>query len=191
MKQKADPNYKPPPSSVIDLSDDDFHSIVDAKPLMLVEFFAPWCGHCKKVLSLFFISFDIYIILLAIFFFFFFFAEETLVLMTWLFAIVNRRECLFAYYTIFCSLLQNMKLQPKNLRFMTFLLPKLMLLSKRKWQKNLESLDTLLWRYLLQFSSILTTLISLKWTYGRKHISNFFVVESFFWSLNVYVLYNK
>jgi len=36
-------------SDVLDLSDSDFQASVDGKDIMLVEFFAPWCGHCKRL----------------------------------------------------------------------------------------------------------------------------------------------
>jgi len=41
---------KKAPSQVVDLTDENFDSIVlDSKKHVFVEFFAPWCGHCKKL----------------------------------------------------------------------------------------------------------------------------------------------
>jgi protein disulfide-isomerase A1 len=36
-------------SDVIDLTSSNFDSEVNGEKLALVEFFAPWCGHCKSL----------------------------------------------------------------------------------------------------------------------------------------------
>ncbi len=36
-------------AAVRDLTDADFDSVVDGSTNVLVEFFAPWCGHCKNL----------------------------------------------------------------------------------------------------------------------------------------------
>ena len=42
MKERADPEWKPPPDAVLTLSKDNFDDIVNKEPLMLIEFYAPW-----------------------------------------------------------------------------------------------------------------------------------------------------
>jgi len=49
MAALSDPNWEPPKSEVIVLTEASFDEVVNKEPIMLVEFFAPWCGHCKKL----------------------------------------------------------------------------------------------------------------------------------------------
>ncbi|XP_071957938.1 protein disulfide-isomerase A4-like [Antedon mediterranea] len=49
MKEQADPSWAPPPEAVITLTDATFDEVVNKEELILVEFYAPWCGHCKKL----------------------------------------------------------------------------------------------------------------------------------------------
>ncbi|KAI1717324.1 thioredoxin domain-containing protein [Ditylenchus destructor] len=49
IKAKTDPNYKPPKEEVVTLTMETFDEFIQDKEIMLVEFYAPWCGHCKKL----------------------------------------------------------------------------------------------------------------------------------------------
>ncbi|KAK8746821.1 hypothetical protein OTU49_016835 [Cherax quadricarinatus] len=49
MHMHADPNYVPPKSAVIVLTAANFSKTITSNDLILVEFYAPWCRHCKAL----------------------------------------------------------------------------------------------------------------------------------------------
>lgn len=49
VRKRTDPDYKPPPEEVVSLTKETFDEFVSSRPLVLAEFYAPWCGHCKQL----------------------------------------------------------------------------------------------------------------------------------------------
>ena len=49
MLKMNDPNWRPPPSPVVELVSENFTSWVKNKDIALVMWYAPWCKHCKQV----------------------------------------------------------------------------------------------------------------------------------------------
>ncbi|KAG0684010.1 protein disulfide-isomerase precursor [Pichia californica] len=45
----ADGAIASPDSAVVKLTEETFHDFIASNPYVLAEFFAPWCGHCKKL----------------------------------------------------------------------------------------------------------------------------------------------
>lgn len=42
VNERADPNYKPPPSAVVVVTKDNIQAFIDSAELVLLEFYAPW-----------------------------------------------------------------------------------------------------------------------------------------------------
>ncbi|KAH7962436.1 hypothetical protein HPB52_016069 [Rhipicephalus sanguineus] len=49
MAEKTDPMFEPPPEASLELTAVNFTMTINNAKLMLIYFYAPWCGHCRRL----------------------------------------------------------------------------------------------------------------------------------------------